>query len=346
MPTILIVDDSSTDRLLAGGLLNQIDGLNIEYAVDGGDALMKMELHVPDLVVTDLDMPSINGLELVEVIGRAYPFVPVILMTARGSEDIAVQALKAGASSYVPKRQLNFQLGQTVRQVLQAANHDRAQLRLKRRLLRNEVEFSLENDQELISSMVQFLQDMAMEMGVCNESDRVRIGVALQEALTNACFHGNLELSSSLRESDHRAYYDLALERIGAAPWSDRRIYVIGRFSADEAEFVIRDDGLGFDRDCLFDPTDPENLERPCGRGLLLMYTFMDEVHYNEAGNEVKLIKRRKFVIPDDTPSSEAGLLDSTTVSADEVPGRDVQGNENKPVKLSASGSVFTGIKE
>ena len=68
MPTILIVDDSATDRRLAGGLLGQIEDVQLEYAVDGGDALLKMELHIPDVVVTDLDMPSINGLELVEVL--------------------------------------------------------------------------------------------------------------------------------------------------------------------------------------------------------------------------------------------------------------------------------------
>ncbi len=294
MPTVLIVDDSSTDRRFAGGLLGKIEGLNIEYAVDGGDALMKMELHVPDLVVTDLDMPSINGLELVQVIRQAYPIIPVILMTARGSEDFAVKALKAGASSYVPKRQLTFQLAETVNQVLQAAHRDRTHLRLKRRLQRHEVEFSIENDQELISSMVHYLQEMATDMGSCNESERVRIGVALQEALTNACFHGNLELCSSMRETDHRAYYDLAIQRINSLPWSSRRIQVIARFTANEAEFTIRDDGFGFDRDCLFDPTDPVNLERPCGRGLLLMHTFMDDVQYNAVGNEVKLTKRRK----------------------------------------------------
>lgn len=294
MPTVLIVDDSATDRRLAGGLLESIEGMQIEYAVDGSDALIKMELHVPDLVITDLDMPSINGLELVEVVRKAYPLIPIILMTARGSEDIAVKALQAGASSYVPKRQLNFQLYSTVCQVLQASQHDRAHLRLKRRLVRHELEFDLENDQELISSLVQYLQDTVLEMGACDESDRVRIGVALQEALTNACFHGNLELSSSLREIDHRAYYDLAIERIGTRPWSDRRIHVIGRFNREGVEFIIRDDGCGFDRTSLRDPTDPENLERPCGRGLLLMHTFMDAVRYNDAGNEVRLIKRRK----------------------------------------------------
>ena len=308
MPTVLIVDDSSTDRRFAGGLLGKIEGLSIEYAVDGGDALTKMELHVPDIVVTDLDMPSINGLELVEVIRQAYPIVPVILMTARGSEDFAVKALKAGASSYVPKRQLTFQLAETVNQVLQAAHRDRTYLRLKRRLKRHEVEFSIENDQELISSMVHYLQELATEMGACNESERVRIGVALQEALTNACFHGNLELSSSLRETDHRAYYDLAIQRINSLPWSSRRIRVIGRFTDDEAEFTIRDEGFGFDQDCLFDPTDPENLERPCGRGLLLMHTFMDDVQYNSIGNEVKLTKRRKSINPEEKQLTGVGI--------------------------------------
>jgi CheY-like chemotaxis protein/anti-sigma regulatory factor (Ser/Thr protein kinase) len=308
MTTVLIVDDSATDRRLAGGLLEQIEGLNIEYAVDGSDALIKMGLHAPDIVVTDLDMPSINGLKLVELIRKAYPVIPVILMTARGSEEIAVRALQAGASSYVPKPKLNCQLIDTVRQVLQAAHRDQAHLRLKRRIVRQEVEFIIENDQALISSLVQFLQDAVMDMGTCDESDRVRIGVALQEALTNACFHGNLELSSSIRETDHRAYYDLAIQRISASPWSDRRIRVSGRFTPDEVVFIIRDDGPGFDRNGLPDPTDPANLERPCGRGLLLMHTFMDRIQYNEVGNEVRLTKRRKSATE---PEKVAACLES-----------------------------------
>lgn len=295
MPTILVVDDSATDRRLAGGLLSQIETMNVEYAIDGGDALVKMELHVPDIVVTDLDMPSINGLELVELIRKAYPLIPVILMTARGSEEIAVKALQAGASSYVPKRLLSNQLGDTVHQVLQAAQLDRSHIRLMRRLVRQQIEFVIENDQELMSYMVQYLQDTALAMGACDESDRVRIGVALQEALTNASFHGNLELCSSLREEDHRAYYEMAMQRSNSLPWSSRRIRVTALFADDTAEFTVRDDGPGFNPDSLPDPRDPSNLERPCGRGLLLMYSFMDEVKYNATGNEVRLIKRRKL---------------------------------------------------
>ena len=73
----------------------------------------------------------------------------------------------------------------------------------------------------------------------------------------------------------------------------------------DHGAFVIRDEGPGFDPRELPDPTDPTNLERPSGRGLLLMRTFMDDVSYNDDGNQVTLIKRRNS--SDNGCHSEAG---------------------------------------
>ena len=56
----------------------------------------------------------------------------------------------------------------------------------------------------------------------------------------------------------------------------------------------MRDEGSGFDPGALPDPLDPENLEKASGRGVLLMRAFMDDVRYNDAGNEVTLVLRRK----------------------------------------------------
>ena len=139
MPTVLIVDDSLTDRLLAGGLLNDLEQVKIEYAVDGKDALVKIELQAPDVIITDLDMPEMNGLELVSVIRREYPQVPVILITAIGSEQIAIQALRSGAASYVPKNSLYLKLAETVQQVLSVARKSRGRVRLMRRLVEQEI---------------------------------------------------------------------------------------------------------------------------------------------------------------------------------------------------------------
>ena len=58
--------------------------------------------------------------------------------------------------------------------------------------------------------------------------------------------------------------------------------------------FVIRDEGPGFDVTTLPDPTDPENLLKPSGRGLLLIRTFMDEATHNATGNEITLVRRRR----------------------------------------------------
>ena len=72
------------------------------------------------------------------------------------------------------------------------------------------------------------------------------------------------------------------------------KITVEADLSPDQASFVIRDEGPGFDPGNVPDPTLQENLERECGRGLLLMRTFMDETRFNSRGNEVTMIKRHE----------------------------------------------------
>src|SRR5687767_2590972 len=121
MPKVLVVDDAAVDRKLVGGLLSKAADLTIEFAADGLEALAKIEAERPAIVVTDLVMPGMNGLELVAQIVAQYPALPVILMTGKGSEEIAVKALQAGASSYVPKSSLHNHLLDTVQDVVEMA---------------------------------------------------------------------------------------------------------------------------------------------------------------------------------------------------------------------------------
>ena len=85
------------------------------------EALESMQRGMPDVVICDLQMPEMNGLELVEAVTREFPAIPVILMTARGSEEIAAEALRKGAASYVPKSRLADNLYDTVNRILAAA---------------------------------------------------------------------------------------------------------------------------------------------------------------------------------------------------------------------------------
>jgi serine/threonine-protein kinase RsbW len=101
-------------------------------------------------------------------------------------------------------------------------------------------------------------------------SDRDVFGVrlALEEALVNAIKHGN-----------------------GMDP--DKQVRVICRAGADHVYIEIEDQGEGFDPHDVPDPTALENLERPCGRGIMLMRAFMTRIEYNPAGNCVILEKHR-----------------------------------------------------
>jgi CheY-like chemotaxis protein len=299
MPSILVVDDSPMDRHVAVGLLRKSPDFTVFEAVDGRDALAKIELHLPDLVVTDMMMPNMNGLDLVAEVKEQYPLVPIILMTSQGSEEIAVEALQKGAASYVPKRALASELLEIVDRVLSAAHEVRGRARLMNRLSRYEYAYTLENDLDLVCAVSSFLREEALRLRLCTGPECLRLGVAVEEALLNAYYHGNLEVSSDLREEDHRLYHEMAEQRSREAPYRDRKIYINVKITPTQAMYSVRDEGNGFDPGSLPDPTDPANLDRPCGRGMLLMRTFMDNVIYNDKGNEVTLFKEREEA-PDD----------------------------------------------
>ncbi len=290
--TILVVDDYLVDRRIAGGIVEKIAGLQAAYATDGGTALEAIAASAPAAVLTDLQMPRMDGLALVQAIRARFPRLPVVLMTAYGSEDVAIQALRAGAANYVPKKALARELGETIRQVLAVSAVDRHRQRILGSLERRESRFRLENDPSLITPLIGLLQEDLGGMGLCDATARMRVGVALQEALSNALYHGNLEVSSDLRQVDEREFYDLADRRRLIDPYGSRKIHVHARFERDEATYTIRDEGPGFDTSTLDRPIAPEDLTRIGGRGTLLIRTFMDEVVHNPTGNEITLIKR------------------------------------------------------
>jgi CheY-like chemotaxis protein/anti-sigma regulatory factor (Ser/Thr protein kinase) len=291
VPSVLIVDDSAVARRLAGGLLEKHDW-TVDYAAGGKEALAQMAACLPDLVVTDLHMPEMNGLELVAAIKKDFPPVPVILMTAIGSEEVAAQALREGAASYVPKRRLADDLLSTVQRIFRGALEDRAQPLLMHYMETCALAFVLPNDLALIHATVNHLQPMLRCLPLADETERLRVGIALEEALSNAYYHGNLEVGATLGQADRQACAQLAAERLWQPPYCDRQIRLSANISRKEAVFVVGDDGPGFDVSKL-PATFPADGEQGTGRGVILMRSIMDEVTFNEAGNQVTLVKRR-----------------------------------------------------
>ena len=293
MTTILVVDDSAVDRTYAAGLLAQDGDWEVIQAADGKQALLKVKNSAPDVIVTDLQMPEMSGLELIAEIHENHSHIPLIVMTSKGSEDIAIEALQAGISNYVPKRSLSTELAEMVQRVVASSQESRKRSELMNRLSERSERFIIENDVALVMATSRYLQSLLADTWSLEKTDRMRTGTAIEEALLNAMYHGNLEVSSELKDQDHQAFYLLAEERRHTLPWIDRRIHIHIWMTSQEAKIVIRDDGNGFDPSLLPDPTDPENLARPFGRGVMLMRAFMDSVAFNATGNEVTLCRKR-----------------------------------------------------
>jgi CheY-like chemotaxis protein/anti-sigma regulatory factor (Ser/Thr protein kinase) len=294
----LIVDDAKLDRAIAGECLREA-GFEPAYAENGVEAMASIQREPPDLVLTDLVMPQMDGLALVQRIRRDFPRVPIILMTGQGADDTAALALRAGAASYIPKRFLKQSLGDTVRSVLATAKALSTQRDAWTLLNYRESLYVLGYEPDGRTTLIAHLEEELDRFHLCDASERIRVGTALSEALTNAVDHGNLELDSALRETSDHEYFELGRRRATEPPYRDRRVYVTTRLTPSEVTFIIRDEGPGFDHEDLPDPTDPENLAKLSGRGLLLIRTFMDDVRFNDLGNEITMVKRRNGIPAD-----------------------------------------------
>jgi CheY-like chemotaxis protein len=264
----------------------------VEVAGDGRDALAAMRRNMPDVVLTDLEMPNMNGLELVRAVRRDFPWVPVVLMTAHGSEEIAALALSKGAASYIPKVYLAQDVAPTLERILALTNASRQQFHALECVQKLEFHFVLHNDPAQVAPIVGYLNEVLGFLKMCDATERMRVSVALQEASLNAIYHGNLELNSSLRQDDETVYHNLAKARRTLPPYESRRVYFDVNMTPAEATYIIRDEGRGFDPSVLPDPSDPVNLEKVGGRGILLIRSFMDLVHHNETGNTITMMKR------------------------------------------------------
>ena len=159
MHTVLIVDDSAVERRLAGGLFQNSTDYQLIYAGNGNEALATIAENSPSVVVTDLVMPEMDGLELVRALRQSHPQLPIILMTAYGNEVTAAEALRAGAVSYVPKSMRATTLVPTVRQILERAEAVGSQQKLSQCLDHLECSYVLDNDTSLIKPLVDLVEN-------------------------------------------------------------------------------------------------------------------------------------------------------------------------------------------
>lgn len=142
----------------------------------------------------------------------------------------------------------------------------------------------------LISKLRERLMRGLTDYQVVSETRQNHFCMALEEALNNAFYHGNLELSSDLKEDGSSRFVEMAAERELLSPWCQRSVQITELVSDFGLWLTIHDDGKGFDVAAALERLNDPELMLASGRGLMMMRAFADELFYNIAGNEVTLV--------------------------------------------------------
>lgn len=295
MSKILLVEDSPTQALQMKMLLESASH-DVTCCDDGTAAVEQLASGTSELVITDLELPVMNGLELIRKMQADFPDIPAVLVTGHGSERLAAEALQVGATGYVPKSMLDDMLLGTVEDVLGIVRSDRSYAELIDCTVENRLVFELPNKPHLLTTAIDLTMQMAGGMQLLSGVERYRVGNALRHAASNALYRGNLELTreqwQETGSDDAKLKHDdpAVAQRMEQEPFCNRKIHFDARLMRDLIRVVIRDEGKGFDCSKLA-MQDATQLDESHGRGLVLIHNFMDKVTFNASGNEITLIK-------------------------------------------------------
>ena len=115
---VLVVDDNESVRRSIGQILRSHSDIEVVCeAMDGADALTKTREHEPDILLLDITMPTMNGLELAEIIKKEFPSVQVLIVSQHDSRGFQWAALAAGVSGYVVKSNVGRDLIPELRRI-------------------------------------------------------------------------------------------------------------------------------------------------------------------------------------------------------------------------------------
>jgi CheY-like chemotaxis protein len=242
-------------------------GFEVLPARDGKEALNLFQAGPPDLVLSDLRMPGLDGLQLLQAIKEINPRVPVVIISGHGDAQTVVAALKAGAENFLAKPLSLETLARVVDQALALSRLLPTAIPSLAKI-RQVTHLECPSRQELISDLVQIIALSAINVGFAVHDLDNNLKLALVEAITNAMEHGH--------------HWDLS-----------RLVTLEVKLTPERLLVSVEDQGPGFDVQSLPDPTSEDHLLAERGRGVFLMQAIMDEVRFNQAGNRVTMVKHR-----------------------------------------------------
>lgn len=217
---ILVVDDEQVIREILADFLT-MEGFNVHTAKDGSAALVELSRRRFDLVLSDLKMPNMGGIELLEAISKHTPHVVTIIMTGFGTVETAIDAMKRGAYDYIMKPFKMEEVVHTVRRGLERKKLQAENLRLKEALSLYKVSEAIANSLSL-DEVIRTVIDAAID-----EVGADGVIVLLEDG--SGEFFERARVTSPSFEAPGFDLGKLSVERLASHFERDRRLKMSGR---------------------------------------------------------------------------------------------------------------------
>lgn len=271
--TVLIVEDDALSRKLFGDALTA-EGYQVITAEDGEAAVSALEIESPDLMITDVMMPKMDGITLIGRARELRPSMRIVVMTSFSSTDIIIGALRNKVIDFLPKPFGLDELLSTIETVTNRCGECVIEVKSGKP---DWIEVLLPCDLSVVEPMQKFFSHLQPNL---SEEAREAIGAVFREMLNNAIEHGGKFDPSKFVEVKFVRFKHMVL-------------------------YSIKDPGEGFDLNsvehaAVSNPDDQpyrhlqvrkEKGIRPGGFGILLAQQIIDELVYNDKHNELVFVK-------------------------------------------------------
>ena len=270
--TALVVED---DKLLADMLAAVLKGEGYNAAIlhEGTGVTEWVREHHPDLILLDLMLPGRSGYDICQELklDRETNLIPILICTARSQHEDLIHGLSVGGDFYLTKPFTIDQLHDAIRHVLAWRSE------VEQSGTAGEIRFQLKSDTQYLGELNRLLASLFHHTGL-DEDQVFQLTTAVREMGCNAIEWGNKKCI-------------------------DQPVSVTYRIDPEKVVILIRDQGPGFDRSnlshaaCHEDPAAHMDVRKEKGLrlggfGILLSRGMVDDLQYNDAGNEVRLVKR------------------------------------------------------
>ncbi|MCD4793117.1 MAG: response regulator [Bacteroidales bacterium] len=287
---VLIVEDDNASRFFLESLLES-NGYTFRSAANGIEGLNIFDEYKPDLVLTDIQMPIMDGLELLEAIRDKKSDAIVIIITAFGTENYAIQALHLGANNYLKKPVSSQALLRLLKKYKAIITSKYSPDALPGYLINRNFQIEFRSEFNKIPKIVdKVIVESSLEI---DDNIKVNIELGLVELITNAIEHGNLAIDYHEKQKalDEGTLDELYEDRVNNPKFRNRKIFVDFFTDNKIVRWTITDEGEGFDWNLLPNPTDQDHILELSGRGIFITRFLFDKVEFSGKGNVVTATK-------------------------------------------------------